>query len=453
MYITAPSEYVSVSNGKQMEIVTNADNTKTTHWQHNHPIAAYLIAIAVTDYSVYTQQAGTAPNTFPIVNFVYPENLSANIENLAQTLPIMNFYEQTFETYPYADEKYGHAQFGWSGGMEHTTCSFMYNFDRDLIAHELAHQWFGDKVTCATWKDIWLNEGFATYLAAMIIGELDGPSDFIGYKFNMTAFITSQEDGAVYLTDQQATSVSRIFDSRLSYYKGAMVLNMLRFKMGDTMFFQALKNYLDDPALAYGYATTAQLKAHLEAVYGQNLTAFFDDWVYHQGYPSYSIIAHNTAPGQVQFTINQTQSHPSVSFFEMPVPVRVFGAGGEQVDLVLDNTSNGQVITKAVPFVVTDAAFDPKWDIISANSHVVLDLKNYELEAVSLYPNPASDKLQLKVPESVTIEKTTFFNTLGQTVKESDSASEWNVADLSSGIYLVNVQTNFGMKQMKFIKK
>ncbi|MDI1254659.1 MAG: M1 family aminopeptidase [Flavobacterium sp.] len=453
VYITAPSQYTSVSNGKLVGIVTNGNSTKTTHWQHNHPIPAYLIAVAVTNYSLFTQQAGTAPNTFPISNYVYPEYLADNLDNLAATLPIMSFYESTFETYPYADEKYGHAQFGWSGGMEHTTCTFMYNFDRGLIAHELAHQWFGDKVTCGTWKDIWLNEGFATYLASMIIGQLDGAAAFVNDKSNMISYITSQDGGAVYLTDTEALNVNRIFSSRLSYNKGAMVLNMLRFKLGDTMFFQALKNYLADPALAYGYATTPQLKAHFEAVYGQDLTEFFNDWIYNQGFPSYTIVAHNLTPGLVQFTVNQTQSHPSVTYFEMPIPVRVFGSGGQQADLVLNNTTNGQVITTAVPFVVTNVSFDPSKELISANNTITLGLKNYELEAVLLYPNPASEQLQLQLPEGVMVDKTAFYNMLGQKVKESGSDANWNVADLASGVYFVNVTTNFGTKQMKFIKK
>ena len=91
----------------------------------------------------------------------------------------MNFFEATFTPYPFRNEKYGHAQFGWGGGMEHTTVSFMTArvsgaYSRSLIAHEMAHQWFGDKITCGSWRDIWLNEGFATYLASLVIENLDG---------------------------------------------------------------------------------------------------------------------------------------------------------------------------------------------------------------------------------------------------------------------------------------
>ena len=377
IYITAPSQYVSASNGLEISQVVSGSN-KTTHFHHNYPIPAYLVAIAVTNYSIFNQTAGTAPNDFPIVNYIYPETLTPAVQTqLAQTPLIMNLFENLFEVYPFHNEKYGHAQFGWGGGMEHTTVSFMQNFSRGLIAHELAHQWFGNKITCGTWKDIWLNEGFATYLSSLVIENFDGNAAFIANKNSMISNITSQINGAVYLTDTEATNVGRIFSSRLSYNKGAMVLNMLRLKMGDVMFFQALKNYLADTNLAFKYAVTSELKSHLEAVYGSSLTEFFDDWVYKQGYPTYTVTAQNWGAGQAKITIGQTQSHFSVSFFEMPVPVRLTGAGGLTFDTVLNNTSNNQEFIISVPFAVTGVEFDPEKDIISKNNTATLANENF----------------------------------------------------------------------------
>ncbi len=452
VYITAPSQYVSVSNGLEISQVITGSN-KITHFQHNYPIPAYLVAIAVTNYSIFNQTAGTAPNDFPIVNYIYPETLTPAVQTqLAQTPLIMNLFETLFEVYPFHNEKYGHAQFGWGGGMEHTTVSFMQNFSRGLIAHELAHQWFGDKITCGTWKDIWLNEGFATYLSSLVIENFDGNTAFIANKNSLINNITSQTNGSVYLTDTEAQNVGRIFSSRLSYNKGAMVLNMLRLKMGDTMFFQALRNYLADTNLAFKYAVTSDLKYHLEAVYGSSLTEFFNDWVFNQGYPTYNITAQNWGAGQAKITVSQTQSHSSVSFFEMPIPVRLTGAGGQTFDTILENTTNNQEFIISVPFAITGANFDPEKDIISKNNTVTLGNENFDLEkAIALYPNPVSNELHIQIPSNISIEKVIIFNSLGQKTIESNEL-DFSVNQLSSGVHFVQIQTSEGTFHKKIIK-
>lgn len=453
VYITAPSQYVAVSNGVEPEAPVVSGANKTTHFHHGYPIPAYLIAVTVSNFTVYNQTGGTFPNEYPIINYIYPEDMASVEFQLAETPAILELYENLFEIYPFHNEKYGHAQFGWGGGMEHTTVSFMVGFDRQLIAHEMGHQWFGDKITCGTWKDIWLNEGFATYLAALVIENFDGVDSFIAEKDGMINYITSSSNGAVYLTDVQSTSVDRIFSSRLSYNKGAMVLEMLRFKMGDTMFFQALKNYLADPNLAYKYAITTDLQSHLEAVYGSSLTEFFSDWIYNQGYPTYTITAQNWGAGQAKFVVNQTQSDPSVSYFEMPVPVRVYGTGGQQADLVLDNTFDGQVIIKSVPFSITSVEFDPDKHLISANSTATLGNQNFDLEsAITLYPNPASDVVHIQMPSTTTLEKVIVYNNLGQKVMENSNL-DFSVNSLSTGVHYIDIQTAEGTFHKKFIKK
>lgn len=452
VYITAPSQFVSVSNGIEVSQVITGTK-KTTHFRHSYPIPAYLVAIAVSNYQVFTQQAGTAPNQFPIVNYIYPENYNNAVNQLAQTLPIMDLFENLFGTYPFSNEKYGHAQCGFGGGMEHSTVSFMGDFSRGLIAHELGHQWFGDKVTCRGWQDIWLNEGFATYLSGLVIENLDGPSSFVEWKDDEINYITSQTGGAVYLTPIQASNSSRIFSSRLSYSKGSMVAEMLRWKLGDALFFQGMRNYLNDPALAYGFAITDDLKGHLEAVSGMNLTEFFNDWIYMQGYPSYNITATNTTAGNARIVVNQSQSHPSVTFFEMPIPVRIYGAGGQQADLVLNNSTNNQTFNVSVPFTVTGVEFDPNRHIISNNNTAALSIGNnmYSYE-IKISPNPADNFLNLEIPTQVSLEKVVVFNNLGQRLFETNSPS-FDVSKLSTGVNYLTIITSEGTYQKKFIKK
>lgn len=453
VYITAPQQYVSVANGMEQSQTLNDNGTKTTHFHHSYPIPAYLVAIAVTNYNIYTQQAGTAPNDFPIVNYIYPEHFATAQIQLDVTPVIMDFYEDIFEAYPFHEEKYGHAQCGFGGGMEHTTVSFMGNFGRNLIAHELGHQWFGDKITCGSWKDIWLNEGFATYLSGLVIEELDGEGEFRVWKTERIQSITSQPDGNLYLTDEQAEDANRIFSNRITYNKGAMVLNMLRFKLGDENFYQAIRNYLADEDLAYDYAVTAQLQEHFETQSGMNLDEFFNDWVYKEGYPTYVLITENIDEGQVQITINQTQSHPSVDFFEMPVPVQLKGANGEVQNIVLENTENGEQFTIDVPFEVAEVVFDPENDIISLNSATLENESFSALMLIKLYPNPASGIVNLQLPNGLKLEKAIIYNNLGQMVMETNNETSWNVSQLQAGIYHITLETSQGLKELKFVKE
>jgi aminopeptidase N len=457
IYITAPSNYVSVANGLQQSEIT-IGSSKTTYYKHNYPIPAYLVAIAVTNYQIYNQQGGLgtlASPYFPIVNYIYPETYATatSATQLGTTPTIINLFESLLEPYPFRNEKYGHAQFGWGGGMEHTTVSFMGSFGRNLIAHEMAHQWFGDKITCGTWKDIWLNEGLTEYMAGLVFENIDGQSAFVNWKNNKIISITSQLAGYVYLQDTDLTNVSRIFSSRLTYDKGSMVTHMLRWKLGNTMFFQALKNYLADPALAYGYAVTANLKSHLEAVYGSSLTEFFNDWIYNQGYPTYAIIVQNWAQGQAKITVNQTQSHSSVSYFEMPLPIRLLGSGGQTHDVVVNNTVNGESFIVSVPFVITGAQFDPDKHIISKNNTATLGNESFEIEdTIALYPVPTSNELHIQLPTNIDVIEVKIVNALGQ-LEGNYFSKDLDVSLLSVGLHWVEIQTSEGVFHKSFIKK
>jgi hypothetical protein len=365
----------------------------------------------------------------------------------------MNLFESFLEPYPFRNEKYGHAQFGWGGGMEHTTVSSMGSFGRDLISHELAHHWFGNKITCGTWKDIWLNEGLTEYMSGLV-HEQDGASNFVTWKTNKITNITSQPGGATYLTDAGALNVNTIFSSRLTYNKGSMITHMLRWKLGDVKFFQALKSYLADPALAYGYAVTANLKSHLEAAdNGNSLTEFFNDWLYNQGYPTYTITAQNWGAGQAKIIVNQTQSHSSVSFFEMPLEIRLTGSGAQVLDVVVNNTTNAQEFIVSVPFVVTGVAFDPNKHIISKNNTATLGTENFDMSsAISVYPVPSENELTIQFPSNVTLYKVEIYNNLGQLLK-TDFKNILDISGLSSGVHFLKIETSEGLFHKNFIKK
>ena len=457
MYITCPDTYIGVSNGLLQSSVTSGGFT-TRHFRHNYPIPAYLISLNVTNYTTYNIQGGLGTVEspfFPINNYLYPEsNTASNRSSIDNTVPIMNVFEQKFGPYPYRNEQYGHVQFGWGGGMEHTTMSSMGAWNsRSLIAHELGHQWFGNKITCGTWKDIWLNEGLTEYSAGIVVEELDGDAAFVTWKSGKISNITSSTTGAVYLTDTEATDVNRIFSSRLSYNKGSMVTHMLRWVMGDANFFQALQNYLSDTNLAFGYAVTNDLKGHLEAVHLTSLTEFFNDWIYGQGYPTYTVNAQNWGAGQAKITVSQAQSNASVSFFEMPLEIRLTSAGGLTHDVVVNHTSNAQEFIVPVPFVVTGVTFDPNKHIISRNNVATLANESFDLEqTISVYPNPTTNELHIMMPTTLQLDKVEIYNTLGQLVGQKD-ANDFSVAELSAGLHLLKITTSEGVIHKNFIKK
>ncbi|WMI68825.1 M1 family aminopeptidase [Mangrovimonas sp. YM274] len=458
VFITTPKfnpdneAYIAVANGVEQSQVLDTD-TKTTHFKHRYPIPAYLVAMAVTNYEVYSHTVDNNGAPFDIVNYVYPENLASAQVNTEITVDIMELFTELFEEYPFALEKYGHAQFGWGGGMEHTTVSFMGSFGRNLIAHELAHQWFGNKITCGSWKDIWLNEGFATYLSGLVIEDFDEPSDFVTWKAQRVNSITSLPNGAVYLADADTLNVSRIFSSRLSYNKGAMVLHMLRKKVGDTDFYQGLNNYLADENHAYAYAKTEDFVQIMESASGDDLTEFFDDWVYHEGYPTYTLNCSQPSETTFEIEIYQEQSDPSVSFFEAPVPVRLIGTEGEVLDVVLDNTSNGQLFSQPVSFVVSEVLFDPESDLISKNNNVTLGVADLALaNELRLYPNPTNLILYIEKPDNVTVTSVDVYDPLGQLILRSADTSSIDLTPFSVGMFFVKLTTNKGIVNKSVLK-
>ena len=365
IFVTNPIAYKAASNGLLQSETMTAGGTKiTAHWKHRYAIATYLMCFAVTNYSVFNNNVQLSTGVLPMKTYCYPESLSSFQTGTINTLNAMQLYDTTFGPYPFMNEKYGHVQFGWGGGMEHQTSTFVVNIGESLCAHELGHQWFGDKITCGSWKDIWLNEGFATHLASMYM-ENKYPANIISTRQSEINTITSQTGGSVEVSD--TTDVNRIFDSRLSYTKGSHLLYMLRWKLGDAVFFNALRNYQTDPAIIYGFARTADLKRNLEQTSGQNLTNFFNQWYSGQGYPTYNVQWSNAGSGNVWIKMNQTTSHTSVPFFELPVALK-FSNATQSATVIVNNISNGEVFIKPIGFVANAVTIDPEAWLITRNN-------------------------------------------------------------------------------------
>lgn len=453
--ITTPSQYNVASNGKLLSETMIAGNKKVTFWQTNYPIPAYLIGLGITNYTKFNDTMGNPP--FPFVNYVYPStaNNTTTMSNINYTKNIMEMFEQYFGLYPYRNEKYGHMEFGWGGGMEHATMSSMGAWGRGIIAHELTHQWFGDKVTCGAWNDIWLNEGFATFGEHLANEKLlMNSTQFQSYLLSEMNYITGSPGGSVYVADAYLGDNNSVFSGRLSYSKGGYVVRMIKWVLGDTAFYAALKDYHNRPNLAYNYAKTEDFKNSLLQSTGKDFTEFFNDWIYGEGYPIYQIKWNQTSDKVIRFKIGQTQSHPSVSFFEMPLPIKVTGTLGEIAYLVLNNNSNNQSFDEALNFSVASVQFNYENQLITKGSKVtkdtsILAVNDAMKTEIRIYPNPVKD--QLSITGIIKDESYEIFSIDGQLVKSGTLSSKSSIAvnGLSKGVYLLKIAG----KNLKFIKE
>jgi aminopeptidase N len=438
--VRVPNGNRAASNGLLIEEITSGNET-TFHWKHRFPIATYLICMAVTNYVQFTDIVEFENTEVPVLNYIFPEDSAASVPYLEGIIPVMQLYDTLFGIYPFSAEKYGHAQFGWGGGMEHQTMTFVVNFGHELLAHELAHHWFGDKMTCGSWEDIWLNEGFATYLSGITYEHMFDGQYWMPFKSQRISNITSQPGGSVLCDD--TTSINRIFSGRLTYNKGAMILHQLRWVVGDEVFYQALNNYLNDPLLAYRFVRTSDLIAHFEAVYGQDLSWYFDDWYSGKGFPSYEFDWGQN--GQTfNVTVHQSQSTNDVDFFELPLPLYLSN-GVQDTLLRLDHSFDGQTFTVDLPFTVTEAFFDPELWIISAGN-IVTNIDDIQLEDLSIYPNPASNQFQIKFATGKVASHLILEDSAGRIVFEENnnsfSTKSIDVSSFAPGIYYLTASNN-----------
>ena len=451
--VSTPESFRTASNGILVSDLV-AGGIREMHWKHRFPIATYLVAIAVTNYASYSDFLDLGEGRrIEILNYIYPEDLEYARSNTPEAVDIMQLFNYLIGEYPFSSEKYGHAQFGWNGGMEHQTMSFMGHFDFNIIAHELAHQWFGDYITLGSWQDIWLNEGFATYLTGLAFENLLGDDYWLAWKKYNVGKITATPSGSVFVTD--TTDVSRIFDNRLSYSKGAYLLHMLRWILGDENFFSGLQNYFNNPEIANGFARTRDFKEQMEMAGDTSLTEFFNDWFYGEGFPVYSVNFSNFSPGICKIILSQTPSDESVDFFEMPVPIRIYNFDKtDSADLRLNNTENDQEFFVNTDFEVADLKVDPDYWLVNKTNTIVyspLDEVNSEIQ---IYPNPFIDKLNVfgaLFQKSVQIK---IYSLDGKLIKEfSNGQNTYNLLDINSGIYLLKIYTEHYVFIRKIIKQ
>ena len=354
MWVTVPSWMVITSNGLLMGTDSIAGGKTRYHWHESYPIATYLVSLTGTNYVHWTYSYNHAAGTMPVEMYAYPENESY-VRSITSDLvtQIQTFSRpDVFGEYPFINEKYGIAQFQWSGGMENQTLTSQGAYASWLNAHELSHQWWGDMITCATWHDIWLNEGFATYAEAVYEEKKPGGS-YSSYFSRMQSRRPGSYGGTVYVYD--ISDFGPVFDGTTVYDKAAWVLHMLRHVIGDTTFFGTLAAYR---AVYQGdSAITEDFIAVAESVYGNDLKWFFDEWIYNGGAPYYKFGWEQKQIGSqnwMRLYINQYQQ-ASYGFpnFKMPIDITINTAGGNTTNHVWNEQISQWYLLKADANVTT----------------------------------------------------------------------------------------------------
>jgi len=442
MRIRCAENLTAVSNGLLKSTTNNGDGTTTYHWKNTYSIAHYLISLAISDYvKFFFNYKYNDDDVMPVENYLYPETFNGIDTLLLKTNYMLSLFSNLFGEYPFIKEKYGHAEFGRQGGMEHQTISSMGVFNEPIIAHELAHQWFGDKITCRDWENIWLNEGFATYSEALYAENAYGKqayNDFI--RLRMANAKLAQ--GTVYVQD--VNSVAEIFNGNRSYAKGAVILHMLRGITGDSLFFRILKHYSLDTNIAYKTAVTGDFRRVAEAVTLTDLGYFFNEWIYGEGYPKYDASWNVTEQGGNSFLVKvmisqQTGTNPA--YFRMPLDIRINSITGDTTIRVFNSSpySEYNVLINSKPLSF----------IIDPDNLVLKEVRGEGIIPVSFalgqnYPNPFNPQttilFELGKPADVLID---IFDVLGKNVfeikeynlREGTHTVKFSAAGLASGVY------------------
>lgn len=461
IWLTVSTSLTPVSNGNLMEVVNNGNGTHTYKWHVSYPIAPYLVSLAITNYALYTNYYHYSPtDSMPITHYLYPSSLNSNISQLNKTPGMIEIFAERFGEYPFINEKYGHAQFGWGGGMEHQTISSMGGFGDGLIAHELAHMWYGDNITCKDWHHIWLNEGFATMGEGLIYEAWNGKAAYNSYIAD-EMYYAKFASGTIYVQD--ISSEWEIFNSYRTYSKACVVLHMLRGIVGDSTFFNILRTYSYDPSVAYGNAVTEDFQAIAENVSGLDLNYFFQQWIYGVNYPTYSVVwSKNSLGGNLyDLALKITQSSNSnPSFFTMPIQIKVNSSTGDTIITVFNNAQvqNFNITVANEPISIT---VDPNnWILKTINSVVVGIEDEMQPQTFSLeqnYPNPfnpvtkikftlaSNEYTTLKVYDIIGKEITTLVN---NQMEKGHYEINFDASNLPSGVYLYTLNAG-GYKETR----
>jgi aminopeptidase N len=459
VFITVPNSCKAGSNGVLTQVVNLGNGSSRYEWKHRHPIDYYLISVAVAEYveyNVYANPPG-APAPILIQNYIYnnPQTLPNFQADIDETVDFMELFYDLYGPYAFEDEKYGHCMAPFSGGMEHQTMTTQGFFNPTLTAHELGHQWWGDYVTCASWCDIWVNEGFASYSEQIMLENLY-PGQEVQNMQSVHNNVMSQIGGSVWVLD--SLNESRIFSGRLTYDKGAAIVHMMRYMLNDDqLFYATLQNFLSSKA--FGTAFGIDVRDAFAQASGINFTPFFDQWYFGEGFPTYSV-QWKQLGNDALVQISHTSSKPNVTpTFTNPIDLKFVRPGNSDTTIRFNVTSNTNVFQiNGIGNINNSISIDPQNWVLNQNGNITmnpllsLDDLN-EVVGMEVYPNPTHEVLYVKnIPNNSSYKIYDMFGKL-QSTGEFNSSNSLNINHLKSGTYLMVLEAPNANYRKSFVKQ
>ncbi len=463
IFITTQNTNKAGSNGVLTGVTNLGNNKHRFEWKTRYPISYYLISATVStyqEYNIYAHPQGYQDSIL-IMNYIYnhPNILGYFKTVIDQTAGLIELYSEKFTLYPFASEKYGHAMAPMGGGMEHQTMTTLGSFSFNLVAHELSHQWFGDQVTCATWQDIWINEGFATYSEYLANEFLKSYQDAQTLMAGIYNNVISQPGGSVYVPINDATNINRIFSSRLSYDKGAALVHMIRHEINnDQLFFDVLKSFLT--TYAADVAKGDDFRAVAENITGISFQDFFNQWYYGEGFPIYDVHWAQTDPGTIRVITFQSTSTSVTPLFKMPLEIKCLLQGNGDTTVRLYIKQAVDTFWVQVNGTVSNIQVDPsKWMLMQVNNiKNTTGIEEVKRIPVALFPNPAKDRVFIRFDNQAGAGDNLFLlhDLKGQLVMKKSlngGINEVHLGLLPDGMYYWHVISGDGFNNGKLLIK
>jgi aminopeptidase N len=455
IFITTDTSLMAGSNGLLTNITQLPGGRQRFEWKTSYPIAFYLLSFTVADYrdySIYAHPGGNGDSLL-VQNYIFDNTdfLEVNREDIDATADMIELYSGLFSTYPFPLEKYGHCFAPMGGGMEHQTMTTLSSFNFSLVAHELGHQWFGDYVTCATWQDIWINEGFASYTEYIALENLVSYEDAALWMIGAHEVARTEPDGSVFIPEQDINDERRIFSGPLSYKKGAAILHMIRYELNnDSLFFSSLRTFISN--FKDSTATGLDFMEVLKAVSGQDFNWFFDQWYFGKGYPVFSMTWWQEKD-TLFIVSSQTGSSIETPFFRTHIDFRLRFVNGTDTLIRSEQIMNNQTFSIPVSEFVSDVLPDPDNWLLDVITIVKKPLQN---GVFNVGPNPFTDDIWIEFNTSNIRRDIIISDMTGKILGRYETESaviSLPLKNLIRGIYMFTVMENGKSYSTKIVKE